>query len=128
MAQDLTVIDTGLPVQNDVMTINATVNAQMTEARADFNTVRENLLNLIEDAKEGVKNVGSMAQASQAWQYYNVLNAMIKTAVDANYRLLEAHKTRKDIGEPPGPKVVKNQLIMTSTAMLELIKKEDGEA
>lgn len=99
---------------------------EVLEARADFELARENMLDLVADAKSAVRSVSEMATVSQTWQYYNVLNGAIKTAVEANEKLIQLHKTRKEIGEPAqAPKTVKNQLIVTSADMLQMLQKDD---
>lgn len=98
---------------------------EINQARSDFNTARENLLDLIKDATSAVQSVGELAQCSQSWQYYNVLQQTIKTAVETNEKLVQLHETRKKIGAPQGPKMVKQQLVVTSAALLEML--QDGE-
>jgi hypothetical protein len=103
-------------------------NTDIVEARSDFDIARENLLNLVDEAKSAVNRVSEMATVSQTWQYYNVLNGAIKTAVEANEKLIQIHKTRREIGEPAqSPRTVKNQLIVTSADMLTMLQKDDDK-
>jgi hypothetical protein len=96
-------------------------------ARDDFDTVRNNLLELIDVGKDAIGNVADLADQSQAFKYYEVLNGLLKTAIEGNRELLNIHKTKKDIGGVAAPKVVKNQLIVTSAEMLALINGKEEE-
>jgi hypothetical protein len=121
MANDLIPVGySDVPAQ-EVVTINATVNTEISEARSDFQIARENILVAIQTSSNAMATLAVVADQALSSKYYDSLSTMIKTAVDANRTLVELHKTRRELGEGNGPKVVKNQLIMTSAAMLDLI-------
>jgi hypothetical protein len=124
MSNDLIPLGIGhndVPAPTEVVTINATVNTEISEARSDFQIARDNILVAIQTSSNAMATLAQVADQVLSSKYYDSLSTMIKTAVDANRTLVELHKTRRELGEGNGPKVVKNQLIMTSAAMLDLI-------
>jgi len=106
-----------------VVTHNELVNTQVQD---DLIDARNNIREVIEQTKDAVVKVADYADTSQAARYYEVLAALLKTSLEANRDLVDIHRKKKDLVTSSGPptKTV-NNLIMTSSDMLKLIRGEE---
>jgi hypothetical protein len=69
-----------------------------------------------------LESVSDIARQSESPRAYEVMNAILKSMVDANKDLLDLAKRKKDLKAPmPGaaPKNVNNNLFVGSTADLQ---------
>ena len=95
----------------------------------DYKTVRQNLKKLIltsEIAIEGILNVADEGDSPRA---YEVVSDLIKTALDANNRLMDLHKTGKDINKEEtktkGDTVTNNSIYVGNTSdLLKMIRQK----
>jgi hypothetical protein len=96
----------------------------------DYTSVRQNLKKLIltsEIAIEGILNVANEGDSPRA---YEVVSDLIKTALDANNRLMELHKTVKDIKKEEakpakGDTVTNNSIFVGNTTdLLKMLKQK----
>lgn len=96
----------------------------------DYNLVRQNLKKLIltsDIAIEGILNVADEGDSPRA---YEVVSDLIKTALDANNRLIELHKTVKDIKkedvrQAKGDTVTNNSIFVGNTSdLLKMLKQK----
>jgi hypothetical protein len=92
---------------------------QFNEDEEDFRTVRKNLLELIEDAQDVLKDSISLARSSDQPRAYEVVGSLIKQIADINKDLLEIKKSKKEIcskkEEEPKDKIINNNLFVGST-------------
>lgn len=98
------------------------------EARADFNIVRENLHDTIKTIAQAIAEAAMLAEQSQNEKYYIALNGLLKTAVDANDKLLDQHLKIKELdGRSLEPPTTVNNVVVTTAAMLEMIEQAEKE-
>jgi hypothetical protein len=100
------------------------------DSDADYGVVRQNLKKLIltsEIAIEGILNVANEGDSPRA---YEVVSDLIKTALDANNRLMDLHKSMKDIKKEDvkaakGDTVTNNSIFVGNTSdLLKMIKQK----
>jgi hypothetical protein len=109
--------------------IVAGTTAKNSDSDEDYNTVRKNLKKLIltsEIAIEGILNVADEGDSPRA---YEVVSDLIKTALDANNRLMDLHKTVKDINKEEtktkGDTVTNNSIYVGNTSdLLKMIRQK----
>ena len=100
------------------------VKKDLPEADDDFNHARENLLETIKTCQITLDQLTVISEQSGHARYYEVLNATMKTMVEANRELLALQKQIRSIKESSaeGPKKVVNNLVITTADLLNLIK------
>lgn len=112
-----------VPVAPDVVAATA-------DSDSDYSVVRNNLKKLIvtsEIAIDGILNVANEGDSPRA---YEVVSDLIKTALDANNRLIELHKNMKDIRKEDGKAgkgdtVTNNSIFVGNTTdLLKMIKQK----
>lgn len=100
------------------------------DSDGDYGIVRQNLKKLIvtsEIAIDGILNVANEGDSPRA---YEVVSDLIKTALDANNRLIELHKNMKDIRKEDnkaskGDTVTNNSIFVGNTTdLLKMIKQK----
>lgn len=106
------------------------VVAATADSDSDYSVVRNNLKKLIvtsEIAIDGILNVANEGDSPRA---YEVVSDLIKTALDANNRLIELHKNMKDIRKEDGKSskgdtVTNNSIFVGNTTdLLKMIKQK----
>lgn len=98
----------------------------------DFNQARQNIMDVIDTAKDAIENVSDLALQSQDNKYYDSLTSTMKVMLEANRDLIDMHQKIKKLTEDipvPKPNQVQNNLFVGSTAELtkflaDLKKKE----
>ena len=101
------------------------VNSQVQDDLVD---VRNNVRDIIKQTAEAALAVADLADTSQSARYYEVLNGLLKTSIEANRELVDIHKKKQEIMKSSsGPRTQVNNLIMTSNEMLKIIKGETTE-
>lgn len=100
----------------------------------DYDTVRQNLKDLIEKGQKALDEILGMAEQSQHPRFYEMVATQISTMVAANKALLEATKMQQSIdsaqaeAEEPatekGAKHVTQNLFVGSTAELQELMKQ----
>ena len=100
------------------------------DSDADYAVVRQNLKKLIltsEIAIEGILNVANEGDSPRA---YEVVSDLIKTSLDANNRLMELHKSIKDIKKEDakpakGDTVTNNSIFVGNTTdLLKMVRQK----
>lgn len=100
------------------------------DSDVDYGVVRQNLKKLIltsEIAIEGILNVANEGDSPRA---YEVVSDLIKTALDANNRLIDLHKNMKDINKEDakpgkGDTVTNNSIFVGNTSeLLKMVKQK----
>jgi hypothetical protein len=93
----------------------------------DYYYARENLKSIIDNARNAIDDLASIAATSEAPRAYEVLSTLMKTIVDANKDLLELQKKVKQIKEdqPKQPNVT-NALFVGSTSELQKLIRENN--
>jgi len=119
-----------IPSANDSeQAIVAGPTSKNSDSDDDYKTVRQNLKKLIltsEIAIEGILNVADEGDSPRA---YEVVSDLIKTALDANNRLMDLHKTVKDINKEEtktkGDTVTNNSIYVGNTSdLLKMIRQK----
>lgn len=103
-----------------------------TQADADFEFARENLMDVINKGQEALFDLMDVARQSQHPRAYEVLSTMMNTMVGASKDLLDLQaKKKKILEEDPSasPQQVTNNLFVGSTADLQkMISNIKGES
>lgn len=92
----------------------------------DFETARENLLEIIESGQQSIAELTQLCSQSQNDKYYAALSSLMKTVTDANEKLLTLQEKIREIENlvRNEPKQVTNQLILTTSELQKLIKNQ----
>ena len=103
-----------------------------TQANADFEFARENMMEVINKGQEALFDLMDVAKQSQHPRAYEVLATMMSTMVGASKDLLDLQAKKKKIMEDDpsaSPQQVTNNLFVGSTAELQkyLKRHKDGE-
>lgn len=95
-------------------------------AQDDYEEVRGNLKQIIQDGSDAVEGLSKIAQESESPRAYEVLGGYLKTLADVNKQLMDLHKQRKDItpskggdGEGGEGGVTNNNVFVGSTEELQ---------
>ena len=103
-----------------------------TQADADFEFARENMMDVINKGQEALYDLIDVARQSQHPRAYEVLATMMNTMVGASKDLLDRQAKKKKLLEDDpsaSPQQVTNNLFVGSTAELQKYLKQhkDGE-
>jgi hypothetical protein len=103
-----------------------------TQADADFEFARENMMDVINKGQEALYDLIDVARQSQHPRAYEVLATMMNTMVGASKDLLDLQAKKKKLLEDDpsaSPQQVTNNLFVGSTAELQKYLKQhkDGE-
>jgi hypothetical protein len=103
-----------------------------TQADADFEFARENMMDVINKGQEALYDLIDVARQSQHPRAYEVLATMMNTMVGASKDLLDLQAKKKKLLEDDpsaSPQQVTNNLFVGSTAELQkyLKQNKDGE-
>jgi hypothetical protein len=104
----------------------------ITQADADFEFARENMMDVINKGQEALYDLIDVARQSQHPRAYEVLATMMNTMVGASKDLLDLQAKKKKLLEDDpsaSPQQVTNNLFVGSTAELQkyLKQNKDGE-
>lgn len=95
----------------------------------EYEAAKANMETIVDVGTNALKELSSMAQASQDPRIYRVLTELIAAMTNANKEIIQMKKTNSEIKEPEGknPTTVNNNMFVGSTAelakMLEELKK-----
>jgi hypothetical protein len=91
----------------------------------DFDLARESLLNAMEFSKAAMDTLKVIADGTQHPKAFEVIATLIDKNVTVSKELLELHKKKKEmIGEGPKSQTINNNLILSTTDLLKMIKGE----
>lgn len=110
------------PIEKEKEPRQVTVIDQRSDAQADFELARQNLLDLAENLKDSLKELITLADQSQSDRMYDALSKLAKTYIDANESLLKTHQTKQHIihdDEKSGD--VHNHLYITTEELLKIV-------
>ncbi len=92
-------------------------------AQDDYEEVRGNLKQIIQDGGDAVDSLTKVAKESESPRAYEVLGGYLKTLADVNKQLMDLHKQKRDItpneGEDVGKGTTNNNLFVGSTEELQ---------
>jgi len=114
-------------VDQDVAPTQATANA---DTDSDYSVVRNNLKRLIVTSELAIDGIMNVAEEGDSPRAYEVVSDLIKTALDANNRLMDLHKTMKDIRKDDnktskGDTVTNNSIFVGNTNdLLKMIRQK----
>lgn len=113
-----------LPTDSSVRSIVA--KAHDDSAKNDFDMVRSNIYEIIQNGSNAMDKLSQIADQSQHPRAFEVLATLMKTMLDANKDLLDAHKKIRDISDAETPsneeaKSVTNNLFVGSTSDLQKV-------
>lgn len=92
----------------------------------DGEVARLNLLAMITEARDAVRDMGEIAWTSQSSRAYEVLGQLIEKGIHASRELVELERNRRELEGGAGPKTVNNTLVLTGEQALDLVKKKLG--
>jgi hypothetical protein len=95
----------------------------------DFETARDNLLEIIEQGQQAIKDLSGLAFSAQNDKYYMALSSMMKTLGDHNFKLLEIQEKIREIEklQKNEPKQVEHHVILTTAEMQKLLTGKKDE-
>ena len=95
----------------------------------DLDEVRSNTKHLIEVGEDALQELRIISKSSQDPKAYRELSTLIKVMADVNEKLLEAASKRKELssGDERVGDTINNNLIMTTTEAIELLRKNREE-
>jgi len=94
----------------------------ISQADKDYDLVRKNLKNLINQSEAAIEGILDVASESESPRAYEVVAQLIHSSLDANTKLLELHKRMKDLKKDDESKitsVTNNSIYVGSTAELQ---------
>lgn len=94
----------------------------ISQADKDYDLVRKNLKNLINQSEAAIEGILDVASESESPRAYEVVAQLIHSSLDANTKLLELHKRMKDLRKDDESKVTSvtnNSIYVGSTAELQ---------
>jgi hypothetical protein len=95
------------------------------DLKRDYDYIRGTIYSLVEKGQEGINGILELAQETESARAYEVAGQLIKSVSDAAEKLINLHKSIKDIEDtqPMGTTNVTNALFIGSTAELSKILK-----
>jgi hypothetical protein len=114
------------PLQPSMTINNLIADAHNDSAKADFETARANVLNIIENGQEAIYKLGQIAESSQHPRAFEVLAKLMDTTLQANKDLMELQTKIREISAVDTPtnenaKTINNNLFVGSTAELQQV-------
>jgi hypothetical protein len=114
------------PLQPSMTINNLIADAHNDSAKADFETARANVLNIIENGQEAIYKLGQIAESSQHPRAFEVLAKLMDTTLQANKDLMELQTKIRQIAAVDAPtnehaKTINNNLFVGSTAELQKV-------
>ena len=92
----------------------------------DYEETRQNLRDLIDMSKKTLESMLNLADGMENPKAYSVAAELLRTAIDANYRLMELHKLAKSTQNEKVQKatnITNNSIIVSNTKdVMEMIK------
>lgn len=113
-------------IQTSSAVNNLIADAHNDSAKADFETARANVLNIIENGQEAIYKLGQIAESSQHPRAFEVLAKLMDTTLQANKDLMELQTKIRQISAVDAPtnehaKTINNNLFVGSTAELQKV-------
>ena len=78
-------------------TVLAKVDSENDDTEHDFETARQNIIEILEQGKDIFSEMAGVAKQSQHPRAYEVLGNLMKIAVDTNKDLLNLRKQKKEL-------------------------------
>lgn len=91
-------------------------------AITDIEYARTNLYDLLENGHSMLNDMLQIAQQAQSAKMYEVVTGLIRTMAQTNLDLVELQQKKKSLTEGDGPRVVNNNLTLTTNDLIRLIK------
>ena len=126
----------GLPATKEQLTaqaensmVNVNGKEMPSDMRDDFNTSRNNMLEMINSGMNGIQGLSKLASESNHPRVYEILSTFLKTMSDINKQLIEInvqkHKVMMDLlpskekSEGEGKQIANNMIFVGSTKTLQ---------
>jgi hypothetical protein len=97
----------------------------------DYEHSRQSLYAVIGQGLKAIEEISDIARVSEQARAYEVMSTLMNTVVNANEKLLDLSKKKRDLDGPekPDTEVTNNNLFVGSTAELQKLLKDvkDGE-
>jgi hypothetical protein len=101
------------------------VNVNSTQAKQDFDTARESMLNALEAGQSALEQLSQIAVGSQHPRAFEVLAKLVDTIGETSKGLVDLHKQKKTLEQPEEKNVTNNKLIISTTDLLKIIKQKN---
>jgi hypothetical protein len=104
------------------------------EIETTYDEVISNLTLSADNSQQLIENLGMLAKASQNHNVFKALSEMIRTNNETNRDIINAAKakqdlliaTKQDTPSSGSPTVVNNNLTLTTTELIDMIKSKNG--
>lgn len=97
----------------------------------DYEHSRQSLYTVIGQGLQAIEEISNIARVSEQARAYEVMSTLMNTVVNANEKLLDLSKKKRDLIGPdkPDTEVTNNNLFVGSTAELQKLLQDvkDGE-
>lgn len=112
-----------------VKEIQTVAPSATSDSDIDYRTIRNNIKNLINTTDMAIEGIMSVATEGDSPRAYEVVSELIKTSLEANNKLIELHKTMKDLKKEEkaakGDTVTNNSIFVGNTTdLLKMIKQK----
>jgi len=119
-------LNVDLPVKAEISRdLTVPENRGQEHVQNDFETARDNILEIAKTGQEAMIELLQLASASQSDKHYSALSSMMKTLLDANEKLLTIQKQIRELesSKTDQPKQINNNLILTTEQLREMLTK-----
>jgi len=97
------------------------------QAAGDFDVVRDALLGALEQSQSALGTLTTLANQSQSARTYEVVAKLVDTIRETTKGVLDLHQKKKELMkniDGPTNQTINNNLTLTSTEMLRIIKEK----
>lgn len=119
-----------MPPNNDIqifehvpIEITPELDGVVVDFEVDYENVRANLTTAVETGRIALADLADFAKQAQSGRAYEVLAKVMASFVDANQKLIQIHETRKRLRGKVATSHTHNNLVITTSDLLKLIKK-----
>lgn len=88
----------------------------------DIEYARENMYELIEKGHSMLSDIFEIAAQAQSAKVYEVATQLLRTMAQTNLDLIEIQQRKRALSQGEGPRVVNNNLTLTTNDLIRLIK------
>jgi len=93
------------------------------QAENDFDTARDALLNALEKSQMALEDLVIVAKGSQHPRAFEALATIVDSVKETSKDLIDIHQKKKDlIKKPEESKTINNNLVISTTDLLKMIK------
>jgi hypothetical protein len=115
-----------VPTQNKIVEHDdVSVNTESDQAKQDFQTARDSMLNALEAGQNALEQLSQIAVGSQHPRAFEVLAKLVDTIGETSKGLVDLHKNNQQ--KQVENTTVNNKLIISTTDLLKIIKSKKDE-